>query len=81
MSYSSKENLSMVQLESASKSQTAQNDSYMAKLDQILEYRKNLSILTKRDENVFKTDVDYDARVSPQKVNLELTQSRTSVLT
>jgi hypothetical protein len=69
MSVSSKENLSAVKFDSASKTATTGPDSYMAKLDQILEYRKHLSILTKRDENVFKTDIDYDARVRTAPLN------------
>ena len=40
-------------------------DSYQDKLDQILDYRKNLSILIKKDRGVFKTDIDYDTRVKP----------------
>ena len=64
MSLSSKGNLTTNNLEPSKTNLRQKPDPYEAKLEQILDYRKHLSILRVKDDSLFETEIDYNERVS-----------------
>jgi len=63
MSLSSKENLMINTLEPSIINISQKPDPYEVKLNQILDYRKELSVLRVRDDSLFQTEIDYNEKV------------------